>query len=204
MLRINKTVQDLKVGKASFYASTLKVSAPAEGLALLCLNTHMHTPFDFWTWFILISFFTFVLSSLAVEGLVGRIINVWLIVWIPTAHPRQCFLTENPAPQRLRNTFSNVRRRGLHAETQPHLPAHPVLSALHPQHSHHTIPEPQPWSDMMASSISAFRNAHHQLCIELDTCVCNYLTWTPNMCVPLGVAHSAIQSSPDFKWLQQK
>lgn len=159
----------LKVGKASFDASTLHIPATAEDL--LCLNTPMHTAFDFaptaqcildfkyWTRFILISFFTVVLSSLAVEGLVGRIINVWLIIWIPTAHPRQCFLTANPAPPRIRNTFSNVRRWGLHAETQPHLPAHPVLSALCPQHSHHTIPEPQPRSDVMAFSINAFRNA---------------------------------------------
>lgn len=177
MLRINKTAWDLKPGKASFDASTLHVPAPAEGLALLCLNTQMHMVFDFvptarcildfkyWTWFILISFFTFLLLSLALEGLVGRIINVWLIIWIPTAHPRQCFLTANPAPQGLRNTFSNVRRWELHAETQPHSPAHPVLSALCPQHSHHTIPEPQPQFDVMASSVHVFRNAFYQTCI---------------------------------------
>lgn len=104
--------------------------APAGDLPLLRLSTHMLMVYDFvpaaWfilgfkycTWFIPISFFTFVLSSLAVEGLVRRIINVWLIIWIPTAHPRQCFLTANPAPQSWRDKFANVRRQGLHAEMQ--------------------------------------------------------------------------------------
>lgn len=116
--------------------------APAEDLALLCLDTHMLMVYDFaptawfildfkyWTWFILISFFTFVLSSLAVEGLVRRIINVWLIIWIPTAHPGRCFLTANPAVKRLRDKFANVKRQGLHAEMQATFASAPVCSAL--------------------------------------------------------------------------
>lgn len=47
MLGINRTARDLTVGRASFDASTLHFPAPAEGLALLCLNTHMNTVFGF-------------------------------------------------------------------------------------------------------------------------------------------------------------
>lgn len=107
--------------------------APAEDLAMLCLDTRMLMvcgfiptawfipDFKYRTWFIVIYFFTFVLSSLAVEGLVRRIINVWLIIWIPTAHPRQCFLTANPAPQRLRDKFANVRKQGLACRNGGHI-----------------------------------------------------------------------------------
>lgn len=200
---------------------TLRGPAPAEGLALLCLDTHMLMVYDFvptaWfildfkyrTWFILISFFTFVLSSLAVEGLVRRIINVWLITWIPTAHPRQCFLTANPALERLRDKFANVRRRGPHAEMQAAFASAPRLlcpAPLHRGRKTHIAPPRK-----CSPNLTWWYTVIVYLGMQITKHAFNWtfvhaIIWLAHpTCVSLlGFAHPAIQSSWALKWLQQK